>query len=134
MDASSGVRAVVVGGGPVGLTAAHIFGQAGIDFVVLEARDTVLPEVGASMNLYPGTMRVLHQLGLGKAAEALSLGVKKSFFVDWSGQLYKTGQPGRIFNELYETLHLPFLTLSQGGGVIRGAACGSHQRHTRYRR
>ncbi|VUC20923.1 unnamed protein product [Clonostachys rosea] len=99
---------VVVGGGPIGLTAAHIFSQAGIDFVVLEARDTVLPEVGASMNLYPGTMRVLHQLGLGEAAEAVSAKIVRAFFVDWDGQLYKKGHPGPVFDEIHGCHPLAF--------------------------
>ncbi|KAH8660288.1 FAD binding domain-containing protein [Xylariales sp. PMI_506] len=57
-------KIIVVGGGPVGLTAAHCLSQAGIDFLVLEHRDTVSPDVGASMVLYPHGLRVMAQLGL----------------------------------------------------------------------
>ncbi|PWY86589.1 FAD/NAD(P)-binding domain-containing protein [Aspergillus sclerotioniger CBS 115572] len=57
-------KVIVVGGGPVGLTAAHALSHAGIDFVVLERRDSVVLDQGASLVLGPPTLRVLHQLGL----------------------------------------------------------------------
>ncbi len=57
-------RVIVVGGGPVGLMAAHILTKAGIDFVVLEKYRTVTPEPGSSIGLWPPTVRVLDQLGL----------------------------------------------------------------------
>ncbi|ROW08283.1 hypothetical protein VMCG_03175 [Cytospora schulzeri] len=41
-----GFKVIVVGGGPVGLIAAHSLSKAGIDFVVLERRPEVVEEIG----------------------------------------------------------------------------------------
>ncbi|KUI52937.1 2-heptyl-3-hydroxy-4(1H)-quinolone synthase [Cytospora mali] len=57
-------KVIVVGGGPVGLTAAHALSKAGIDFVVLERRPEVFEEVGASLVIFPHNLRVLSQFGL----------------------------------------------------------------------
>lgn len=54
----------MVGGGPVGLTAAHVLSKAGIDYVVLEARPKIVEDVGASLVLIPHSIRVLAQLGM----------------------------------------------------------------------
>lgn len=61
---SSDFRIILVGGGPVGLVAAHVFAAAGIDFVLLEQRATIVPPQGAGIVLFPHTQRVLEQLGL----------------------------------------------------------------------
>ncbi|OHE97401.1 FAD binding domain-containing protein [Colletotrichum orchidophilum] len=55
---------IIVGGGPSGITAAHVLQRAGIDFVVLERRDSIVGDAGASLVLGPGSMRVFHQLGI----------------------------------------------------------------------
>ncbi|RYP30820.1 hypothetical protein DL768_011183 [Monosporascus sp. mg162] len=60
--APSGFRVIVVGGGPTGLTAAHMLSKAGIDFVLLEKRDTCMAEIGAALVVGPGTARVYDQL------------------------------------------------------------------------
>lgn len=57
-------KAIVVGGGPVGLAAAHALHLAGIDFVVLERRPTIFEDRGASLIVHPHTFRVLHQFGI----------------------------------------------------------------------
>jgi NADPH-dependent 2,4-dienoyl-CoA reductase/sulfur reductase-like enzyme len=47
-------KVVIVGGSVAGLTLAHAFDSAGIDYVLLEARDTFAPPVGAtSMDSFP---------------------------------------------------------------------------------
>lgn len=61
---STPFKVIIVGGGPNGITAAHTLERAGIDFVVLESRENVVDDVGASLVLSPGTLRVFHQLGL----------------------------------------------------------------------
>src|SRR5690242_2486180 len=57
-------RVIVIGAGLVGLTAAHILHQAGIDFVVLEKHETIVPTVGSVITIWPQTSRVFKQLGL----------------------------------------------------------------------
>jgi len=68
------LKVIVVGGGPVGLTAAHALHLANIDFVVLERNDDVAVDVGASLVLGAQSMRVLQQLGL--LDKLLSIGQK----------------------------------------------------------
>ncbi|KAK4227462.1 hypothetical protein QBC38DRAFT_536526 [Podospora fimiseda] len=55
---------IIVGAGPVGLTAAHALSKAGIDFTILEKRETVEEDIGATIILMPHGLRVLFQLGL----------------------------------------------------------------------
>lgn len=62
--AAGNFKVIIVGGGPVGLIAAHAMRLAGIDFIVLERRDNVVIDVGASIVLGPSSLRVMHQLGL----------------------------------------------------------------------
>lgn len=57
-------KAIVVGGGPAGLAAAHALHLAGIDFVVLERRPAIFEDRGASLIVHPHTFRVLHQFGI----------------------------------------------------------------------
>jgi NADPH-dependent glutamate synthase beta subunit-like oxidoreductase len=65
-------RVILVGGGPVGLVAAHILAAAGIPFVLLEQRSTIVPLQGAGIVLFPHTQRVLHQLGLMERIRGIS--------------------------------------------------------------
>lgn len=64
MSSASDFRVIIVGGGPVGLTAAHMFSKAGIDYVLLERRDTVTPQEGSSLAVTPQTLRIYDQLDL----------------------------------------------------------------------
>ena len=57
-------KVIIVGAGPVGLTAAHALILAGIDFVVLEQRESIVLDEGASLVLGPNSLRVMYQLGL----------------------------------------------------------------------
>nr|A0A1B4XBH7.1 RecName: Full=FAD-dependent monooxygenase sdnN; AltName: Full=Sordarin/hypoxysordarin biosynthesis cluster protein N; Flags: Precursor [Sordaria araneosa]BAV32158.1 FAD dependent oxidoreductase [Sordaria araneosa] len=62
-------KVIIVGGGPAGLVAAHALHQAGIDFVVLERRGSVVDPSGASVVLNPPAMRILSQFGLREQLE-----------------------------------------------------------------
>ncbi|KAI1377088.1 FAD/NAD(P)-binding domain-containing protein [Hypoxylon crocopeplum] len=62
-------RVIIVGGGLVSLSAAHIFLKADIDFVILEQHENLLPEIGSLLNLWPPTFRTFDQLGLLEAME-----------------------------------------------------------------
>jgi 2-polyprenyl-6-methoxyphenol hydroxylase-like FAD-dependent oxidoreductase len=57
-------KVIIVGGGPVGLLAAHALALAGLDFLVLEQRENIVQDEGASLVLGPNSLRVMHQLGL----------------------------------------------------------------------
>jgi 2-polyprenyl-6-methoxyphenol hydroxylase-like FAD-dependent oxidoreductase len=63
---------IVVGGGIGGLTAALALRRDGHDVVVLERRPTS-EEAGAGISLWPNAMRILRELGVGKALEAAAL-------------------------------------------------------------
>ncbi|KAK6062778.1 FAD binding domain-containing protein [Seiridium cupressi] len=102
-SASERFRVVIVGGGPVGLTAAHALLHAGIDFVMLEARDTCMPEEGASLLAYTSTQRVWHQLGLFEAMEAQSVPMETRTTVTHAGKVYRTGSPGPVHRQLFGT-------------------------------
>lgn len=94
-------RVIIIGGGPVGLTAAHALLAAGIDFVVLEARPTFTPEEGASLLAYASTQRVWHQLGLRAAMEARSCPVESRSSADHAGNVYRRGSPGATHRRLF---------------------------------
>lgn len=68
----AGLRAIVVGAGITGLTAAHTLYKAGIDYVVVEKWPDAAPPAGASIGLFPSSLRVLQQLGLLEHVERLA--------------------------------------------------------------
>ena len=57
-------KAIIVGGGPTGLAAAHALHLAAIDFVVLERRPAIVEDKGASLIVHAHTFRVLDQFGI----------------------------------------------------------------------
>jgi FAD dependent monooxygenase len=57
-------KAIIVGGSVAGLTLAHMFSKAHIDYTLLEARDTISPQLGASIVIMPNGARILDQLGV----------------------------------------------------------------------
>lgn len=85
---STSFKAIIVGGGPVGLLAAHAFFQAGIDFVVLERRDTVRSHQGSSIALGPPTLRLLDQLGLLDAGRDINHPLLHKYYVTDKGQIF----------------------------------------------
>lgn len=72
-------RAIIVGGGPVGLCLARAFSLAKIDYVLLERRDTVVEESGFSLALWPHGVRILDQLGLLEEGQKIRLPMKDKF-------------------------------------------------------
>jgi 2-polyprenyl-6-methoxyphenol hydroxylase-like FAD-dependent oxidoreductase len=63
-------RAIIIGGGPVGLAIANGLERAGLDFLVVERHQTIVPDSGAGIMLWPHTVRVFDQLGLIPACES----------------------------------------------------------------
>jgi 2-polyprenyl-6-methoxyphenol hydroxylase-like FAD-dependent oxidoreductase len=57
-------RAIIVGGGPVGMIMAHALTLAKIDFLLVEKRDEISTWTGAGLGMWSQGMRILHQMGL----------------------------------------------------------------------
>ncbi|KAF7555060.1 hypothetical protein G7Z17_g2435 [Cylindrodendrum hubeiense] len=72
-------RAIIVGGGPVGLGLAHSLSLAGIDYVLLESRNDVVENTGLGLALWPHSVRILDQFGLLEEGRKMQLPMKKKF-------------------------------------------------------
>ncbi|KAH7009627.1 FAD binding domain-containing protein [Ilyonectria destructans] len=80
MSASEGkFRVVIVGGGPVGLCLAHSLSLAGIDYILLESRSTVVEKTGLGLALWPHGVRILDQIGLLEEGRKVYLPVKDKY-------------------------------------------------------
>lgn len=74
MNATAGPdRIAIVGGGPVGLTAAYLLARRGVPVAVFEREEKVLPDYRAS-TFHAGTMDLLDGTGIGEAL--LEMGIK----------------------------------------------------------
>ncbi|PYH98053.1 FAD/NAD(P)-binding domain-containing protein [Aspergillus ellipticus CBS 707.79] len=92
-------KVIIVGGGPVGLTAAHALHHAGIDFVVLESRDSVALDQGASLVLGPHNLRVMHQFGILDQLLAIGGEIQQSKAFTHEGHRFKHTTAARIFRQ-----------------------------------
>ena len=81
-------RIIVVGGGPIGLLAAHILSKAGIDYVLLEKQATVAPELGNALALWPQTTRILDQLRLLEPLQPLLTPVNHRILLTHDGKIF----------------------------------------------
>ncbi|KAI4598586.1 hypothetical protein KJ359_002999 [Pestalotiopsis sp. 9143b] len=78
-------KVIIVGAGPAGLSLAHALTLAKIDFVVLERRETVSIDVGASLVLAAPTLRVMEQFGLLDKLLAISCELRSNKSLDIKG-------------------------------------------------
>ncbi|KAL9123289.1 MAG: hypothetical protein Q9187_000161 [Circinaria calcarea] len=69
---STGLRVIIVGGGVAGLTLANALQHADIDYVLLESRSVIAPQLGASIGLAPNGCRILEQLSCYGELEKLT--------------------------------------------------------------
>jgi len=69
-------RVIIAGGSIGGLTLAHCLSRAGIDYVVLEARSEIAPQIGAAIGISPNGGRILDQLELFDVINAQSCPMK----------------------------------------------------------
>lgn len=79
-------KAIIVGGGPVGLTAALALSKANIDFIMLEKYGSVIVETGANVVISPIGTRTLSQLGLFDALDHYSTCLTDITRIDHSGR------------------------------------------------
>ncbi|KAI1389961.1 FAD binding domain protein [Hypoxylon trugodes] len=92
MNEKKPFRVIIVGGGVGGLTASHCLQKAGIDHVLLERRSTAAPPEGASISLYPNGLRIVNQLGLRKAMDAISTPAKYLWWRRPDGSFFRQGR------------------------------------------
>jgi 2-polyprenyl-6-methoxyphenol hydroxylase-like FAD-dependent oxidoreductase len=88
---ASSFKVIVIGGGPIGLTAAHALHLAGIDFVVLERRPSIVEDLGASLVVYPHTFRVLHQFGILEKLLSVGSELNHHLSITSEGYVFKEG-------------------------------------------
>ncbi|KAK8016940.1 hypothetical protein PG993_015129 [Apiospora rasikravindrae] len=117
-------RAIIIGGGPVGMYLAHALQETGIDYVLCEKRDAIPPATAFGLFLWPHGLRLLHQVGLIDQTEAISSLLTKITHVGPTGEVVREysdfgfiqlahGYPVRMFDRaslsrmLYDTLREP---------------------------
>jgi salicylate hydroxylase len=102
------VRAVVVGGGIGGLTAAVALARQGVEVVVLE-QAAVLAPVGASLQLGPNATRLLGELGLLDAARAVGSRPDAVELLRWeNGEVLHHAEHGAAAEEDFGAPQLDF--------------------------
>lgn len=80
-------QVAIIGGGIAGLTLALAFERLGIKYVLLEARDSLTPDEGASIGLLPNGLRILDQLGLLEEIERNTAPLKNWRHLDGDGKV-----------------------------------------------
>src|SRR5712691_710408 len=84
MQAHAGRKAIIIGGGIGGVTAAIALKRAGLDVTVYE-RAEELREVGSGLPLWTNALRALHVLGLTDELEKLGVQVRSVRVSTWKG-------------------------------------------------
>ncbi|OJD30709.1 monooxygenase fad-binding protein [Diplodia corticola] len=85
-------QVIIVGGGITGLTLALMLQRLRIDYVLLEAYQSVTPNVGASIGLYANGLRILDQLGVYRDVCAISQSAK--------AHIVRDGETGRRLSRM----------------------------------
>jgi 2-polyprenyl-6-methoxyphenol hydroxylase-like FAD-dependent oxidoreductase len=81
-------KALIIGGGVAGLTAAIALRQAGIEPVVFERADELRKvSVGGGLHIWPNAIKALRQIGLGEQVEGIGAVVEHSHFRTSQGEL-----------------------------------------------
>lgn len=101
-------RAIIIGAGPGGLTAAITLSQAGFEPVIYE-QASELREIGSGLTLWPNAMSALEQLGLAEAVQAVSLPFPGIAMRSWRGEL------------LFDVVHQPVENFGVYGVAIHRA-------------
>ena len=86
MQSSVNRRAIVIGGGIGGVTAALALQQAGLDVTVFEQAEE-LREVGSGLPLWTNALRALARLGLTDVLETIGAAVNAGSITTWQGDV-----------------------------------------------
>ena len=124
-------RAIIVGGGIGGVTAALALRRAGLDVLVCE-QAAELREVGAGLTVWPNAMRALRQLGRHEAVWAIGRAFGVGRVYDWRGRVLVEGGRREVLEKRFgwpgTVLHrhqlLAVLAADLPPGALRlGARC-----------
>ena len=120
-------RAIIVGAGPGGLSAAIAVRRAGFETEVCEAAGT-LGEVGSGLTLWPNALRALEFLGLGEASRAGAAPLQGIAMRRWNGELIfhvSAGQGGLGWSVALHRAELQAILASGVGAasIRRNAKC-----------
>jgi 2-polyprenyl-6-methoxyphenol hydroxylase-like FAD-dependent oxidoreductase len=125
------MRAIIIGGGIGGLTAAIALRRAGIEVAVYE-RAAEIKEVGAALILWPNALKAFALLGLAAAVRSVSQPSGGAVLLTRRGERLLEGIPRRLlesqFGEPAVAVHraelLALLYQAVGAGVVHlGARC-----------
>lgn len=72
------------------MTLANALEKAGIDYILLEARNDIAPKVGASIGIFQNGSRILDQLGCLNAIEREIVPVQRNRSRDGNGKQFYT--------------------------------------------
>ncbi|KAI0410371.1 hypothetical protein F5X98DRAFT_114909 [Xylaria grammica] len=108
--AQSKFRAIIIGGGPVGLTIANGLERAGLDFLVVERHPSIVSESGAGIMAWPHTVRIFDQLGLTGVCEGRYIPVHDKTTIRLDGTETRTGP---IFDYLRDNHGYPCMNFSR---------------------
>src|SRR5579859_6308789 len=86
MQSPGQLKAIIIGGGIGGITAAVALRQVGIDATVYE-RAPELREVGSALPLFTNALKALQKLGLGDKIEALGEHANTLSVSTWRGDV-----------------------------------------------
>lgn len=112
MTARRRYEVAIVGGGIAGTTLAIMCERLDIDYILLEARDSLAEDRGAGIALQPNGLRILDQLGVAEKIEAETAEVADWYTFDAKGDLMNSNSSMRLYCAKYVLLPLlPLLLL-----------------------
>ena len=99
MQSSVSKRAIIIGGGIGGVTAAIALKRAGLDVIVFE-RAEELQEVGSGLPLWTNALRALHKIGLTDELEKLGVQDTSLIVSNWSGDTMADARDDKYLKRL----------------------------------
>ncbi|KAI1288929.1 hypothetical protein F5Y03DRAFT_378891 [Xylaria venustula] len=106
---ASKFRAIIIGGGPVGLAVANGLDRAGLDFLIIEKYPSIISESGACIMILPHTARVFDQLGILENCKGRYIPVQSKAVIRLDGTPMRAGPIFEEFSENhgYECMNFP---------------------------